>query len=172
MSRGRREAKSTGLGDLQEPDVILALHAVARHGHDLDATGRRRSSGHGRTLLPIERIPGNRSDRQGFERSGSNRFNCGLRAGPGVYGRADARTERHLRDPQITRRRRPRPLLHSGYGVRQLRSRGFRLEALDYLLKPIDKDRLAESIGRARKYLIEKAALAPADSAASSTKPA
>jgi len=48
----------------------------------------------------------------------------------------------------------------------------FRLEALDYLLKPIDKDRLAESIGRARKYLIEKAALAPADSAASSTKPA
>ena len=48
----------------------------------------------------------------------------------------------------------------------------FRLEALDYLLKPIDKDRLAESIGRARKYLIEKAASAPADSAASSAKPA
>jgi two-component system LytT family response regulator/two-component system response regulator LytT len=32
----------------------------------------------------------------------------------------------------------------------------FRLEALDYLLKPIDRERLAESIGRARKYLLEK----------------
>jgi two-component system, LytTR family, response regulator LytT len=32
----------------------------------------------------------------------------------------------------------------------------FRLEALDYLLKPIDKERLAETIDRARRYLTEK----------------
>jgi two-component system LytT family response regulator/two-component system response regulator LytT len=51
----------------------------------------------------------------------------------------------------------------------------FRLEALDYLLKPIDKDRLAESISRARKYLLEKAS-APVDASpvtpTASTKPA
>ena len=32
----------------------------------------------------------------------------------------------------------------------------FRLDALDYLLKPIEKDRLAESIARARRFLEEK----------------
>ena len=32
----------------------------------------------------------------------------------------------------------------------------FRLEALDYLLKPIDKDRLAETIDRARRWVEEK----------------
>jgi two-component system LytT family response regulator/two-component system response regulator LytT len=32
----------------------------------------------------------------------------------------------------------------------------FRLEALDYLLKPIDKDRLGETIERAQRYLQEK----------------
>ena len=33
----------------------------------------------------------------------------------------------------------------------------FRLHALDYLLKPVEKERLAESIGRARRTLEEKA---------------
>jgi two-component system response regulator LytT len=32
----------------------------------------------------------------------------------------------------------------------------FRLEALDYVLKPVDKDRLAESVARARRILEEK----------------
>ena len=32
----------------------------------------------------------------------------------------------------------------------------FRLQALDYLLKPVEKDRLAESVGRARRTLEEK----------------
>ncbi len=32
----------------------------------------------------------------------------------------------------------------------------FRLEALDYLLKPIEKDRLSESVGRARRIIEEK----------------
>ena len=33
----------------------------------------------------------------------------------------------------------------------------FRLEAMDYLLKPVDKDRLAHSIERARRAILEKA---------------
>ncbi|HLH04547.1 MAG TPA: LytTR family DNA-binding domain-containing protein [Bryobacteraceae bacterium] len=34
----------------------------------------------------------------------------------------------------------------------------FRLEALDYLLKPVEKERLAESVGRARRFIEEKQA--------------
>lgn len=37
----------------------------------------------------------------------------------------------------------------------------FRLEALDYLLKPVEKDRLAVTVDRARRILEEKAAKAP-----------
>ncbi|MBM3737050.1 MAG: response regulator transcription factor [Acidobacteria bacterium] len=37
----------------------------------------------------------------------------------------------------------------------------FRLEALDYLLKPVDKERLAESISRAQRSLAERARTAP-----------
>lgn len=33
----------------------------------------------------------------------------------------------------------------------------FQLEALDYVLKPIEKDRLAQAIGRANKFIIERA---------------
>jgi two-component system LytT family response regulator/two-component system response regulator LytT len=68
-----------------------------------------------------------------------------------------------------------------GFGViRELRSRGgdlpyfvlatafdqyaveaFRVEALDYLLKPIDKDRLTESVGRARRVIEDHESDAP-----------
>jgi two-component system response regulator LytT len=37
----------------------------------------------------------------------------------------------------------------------------FRLEALDYLLKPVDKDRLGQSIERARRFVQEKAKSQP-----------
>src|SRR5712692_1643189 len=37
----------------------------------------------------------------------------------------------------------------------------FRWEALDYLIKPIEKDRLAVTIERARKAIVEKAKTAP-----------
>src|SRR5579862_5853639 len=37
----------------------------------------------------------------------------------------------------------------------------FRLEALDYLLKPVEKDRLAMAIERARKGIAERAKAAP-----------
>src|SRR5437762_3993148 len=47
----------------------------------------------------------------------------------------------------------------------------FRLEALDYLLKPIEKERLAVTIERARKLIAEKAKPAPPDASAVS-KPA
>jgi two-component system response regulator LytT len=42
----------------------------------------------------------------------------------------------------------------------------FRLEALDYLLKPVDKGRLAETIERARRLIQEKRAPEPAAAAA------
>ena len=41
----------------------------------------------------------------------------------------------------------------------------FRLEALDYLLKPVDKDRLAESIDRARRFAQERAKSQPLEPA-------
>jgi two-component system response regulator LytT len=43
----------------------------------------------------------------------------------------------------------------------------FRLEALDYLLKPVDKDRLAESVGRARRFVEERAKSQPPEPPAS-----
>ena len=42
----------------------------------------------------------------------------------------------------------------------------FRLEALDYLLKPIEKDRLAETISRARRIVQDREKAAPSESAA------
>ena len=42
----------------------------------------------------------------------------------------------------------------------------FRLEALDYLLKPIEKDRLAETIGRARRIVQDRQKAAPIEQAA------
>jgi two-component system LytT family response regulator/two-component system response regulator LytT len=52
----------------------------------------------------------------------------------------------------------------------------FRLEALDYLLKPVDKQRLAESIERAQRYIQEKAreaaAQAPVTPPAAAPRPA
>jgi two-component system, LytTR family, response regulator LytT len=41
----------------------------------------------------------------------------------------------------------------------------FQLEALDYLLKPIEKDRLAQTIQRAQRVIQERAKSAPPDSA-------
>lgn len=49
----------------------------------------------------------------------------------------------------------------------------FRLEAIDYLLKPVDKERLAESIDRVRRYLADKQIEPPPpDAAAGTGKPA
>ena len=42
----------------------------------------------------------------------------------------------------------------------------FRLEALDYLLKPIEKDRLAETISRARRIVQDREKAAPPETAA------
>jgi two-component system LytT family response regulator/two-component system response regulator LytT len=42
----------------------------------------------------------------------------------------------------------------------------FRLEALDYLLKPVEKDRLEMSLDRARRAIIEKAKSQPAEAPA------
>ena len=39
----------------------------------------------------------------------------------------------------------------------------FRLEAADYLLKPVEKERLAQTLERARKSLAERARTAPAE---------
>ena len=48
----------------------------------------------------------------------------------------------------------------------------FRLETLDYLLKPVDKDRLAESIDRAQRFITEKAKAPVAELPPSESKPA
>src|SRR3982750_3255491 len=60
---------------------------------------------------------------------------------------------RQLRDKDI-----PLPyfVLATAYDSYALEA--FRLEALDYLLKPIDKDRLSETIQRAHRYVQEKSA--------------
>jgi two-component system LytT family response regulator/two-component system response regulator LytT len=47
----------------------------------------------------------------------------------------------------------------------------FRLEALDYLLKPVDKDRLAMSVDRARRAIQEKTKLQPVEAPASPVEP-
>ena len=48
----------------------------------------------------------------------------------------------------------------------------FRLEALDYLLKPVDKERLAQTIERAQKWISERAKTAGPVSAEPGGKPA
>ena len=48
----------------------------------------------------------------------------------------------------------------------------FRLEALDYLLKPVEKDRLAETVSRAKKIIEEKASAQDKAGDAASFKPA
>ncbi len=47
----------------------------------------------------------------------------------------------------------------------------FRLEALDYLLKPVDKDRLAESVERARRFVQERTKSQPREAPAASNLP-
>jgi two-component system LytT family response regulator/two-component system response regulator LytT len=48
----------------------------------------------------------------------------------------------------------------------------FQLEALDYLLKPIEKDRLTQTIGRAQKWLVDRNAKAEAAIPAPANRPA
>lgn len=48
----------------------------------------------------------------------------------------------------------------------------FRLEAIDYLLKPVDKDRLAETMERVRRHIADKQQALESSAAASQSKPA
>ena len=48
----------------------------------------------------------------------------------------------------------------------------FRLEATDYLLKPVDKDRLAEAIERVRRHIADKIQAAEANGPVAPSKPA
>jgi two-component system response regulator LytT len=50
----------------------------------------------------------------------------------------------------------PMPYFVLATAYDQYAVQAFRLEALDYLLKPVDKERLAETIGRARRSIEEK----------------
>jgi two-component system LytT family response regulator/two-component system response regulator LytT len=47
----------------------------------------------------------------------------------------------------------------------------FRLEAMDYLLKPLDRGRLAETIDRARRVILEKKSSEPAAARATAPVP-
>jgi hypothetical protein len=75
----------------------------------------------------------------GFDASWRAKVDFGDRRGPCLEGMLSRRSSRVSRCRQAQ------------YAVE-----AFRLEALDYLLKPIDRDRLAESITRARKSIHEK----------------
>jgi two-component system, LytTR family, response regulator LytT len=68
---------------------------------------------------------------------------------PGLDGMAVIRKLRE--EPDL-----PHPYFILATAYDQYAVEAFRLEALDYLLKPIDRDRLAESITRARKSIHEK----------------
>src|SRR4051794_23191769 len=67
----------------------------------------------------------------------------------------------HLRDKDI-----PLPHFVLATAFDQYAIEAFRLDALDYLLKPIEKDRLAETIGRARRIVQERQRSAPVEQAA------
>jgi two-component system LytT family response regulator/two-component system response regulator LytT len=60
----------------------------------------------------------------------------------------------------------PLPYFILSTAYEQYAIEAFRLEALDYLLKPVEKDRLALSIDRARRVAAEKASKAQAAEAA------
>jgi two-component system LytT family response regulator/two-component system response regulator LytT len=55
---------------------------------------------------------------------------------------------------------------HDHYAVE-----AFRLEAMDYLLKPVDKERLVQAVDRARRAILERARTAP-EPAAEGAQPA
>jgi two-component system response regulator LytT len=73
---------------------------------------------------------------------------------------------RKLRDKNI-----PLPYFILATAYDQYAIEAFRWEALDYLLKPVDKERLAVSIERARKSIAEKARNAPPEVATPKTGP-
>jgi len=58
---------------------------------------------------------------------------------------------RRLRERQIEP---PHIIFSTAYD--QFAVEAFRLEAMDYLLKPVDRERLAETIGRARKMVVDR----------------
>jgi two-component system LytT family response regulator/two-component system response regulator LytT len=60
----------------------------------------------------------------------------------------------------------PLPYFILATAYEQYAVEAFRLEALDYLLKPVEKERLALSIDRARRTLLAKAKHAPLEPAA------
>ena len=59
---------------------------------------------------------------------------------------------RKLREKDI-----PLPYFIFATAYDQYAVEAFRLEAMDYLLKPVDKDRLAETVERARRAISERA---------------
>jgi two-component system LytT family response regulator/two-component system response regulator LytT len=77
---------------------------------------------------------------------------------PGLDGLGVIRTLQEKRVPL------PHFILATAY--EQYAVEAFRLEAMDYLLKPVEKDRLVMTVDRARRSLQEKAAKAPPEPAA------
>jgi len=65
----------------------------------------------------------------------------------------------------------PLPYFVLATAYEQYAIEAFRLEALDYLLKPVERDRLALSIERARRVAAEKASKAQAVEAAAPARP-
>jgi two-component system response regulator LytT len=72
---------------------------------------------------------------------------------PGMDGLAVIRA---LREKSV-----PLPYFVLATAYDQYAVEAFRLEALDYLLKPVDKDRLAQSVERARRFVQERAKSQP-----------
>ncbi|MDZ7638728.1 MAG: response regulator [Bryobacterales bacterium] len=74
---------------------------------------------------------------------------------------------RRLREKEI-----PTPYFILTTAYDQYAVEAFREEAFDYLLKPIEKERLAVTMDRARRHLAEKAKLQPAEPVESGPRPA
>jgi two-component system LytT family response regulator/two-component system response regulator LytT len=83
---------------------------------------------------------------------------------PGLDGLGVVRA---LRDKEI-----PLPYIVMATAFDQYAVEAFRLEALDYLLKPIEADRLEVTVERARKAIIERTRAAAVQEVTASPKPA
>lgn len=72
---------------------------------------------------------------------------------------------------QLKERGTPLPYFVLATAFDQYAIEAFKLETLDYILKPVDKERLALTVGRARRAILEKQKNAPEQAAVPASRP-